>query len=87
MAVEPDLLDRILDPIWRAMNQAAAKQLLSLRADAETQARVDELADRCNEGLLTPQERSEYESLVAAANVIAVLQAKLRAGLPPPSAA
>ena len=35
----------------------------------------------------TPEERAEYESLVAAANVIALLQAKARASLPNPSAA
>jgi hypothetical protein len=45
------------------------------------------LADRCNEGLLTPEERAEYESLVAVASVIALLQAKARAALSDTTAA
>jgi hypothetical protein len=69
-------LDRWLDPVGKALNPDAARQLLSLRADDATQQRVEELADRNTEGLLTEDERSEYQSLVAAAEIVAVLQAK-----------
>jgi hypothetical protein len=31
--------------------------MVPLRADAEMQARIEELADKCTEGRLTPQER------------------------------
>jgi hypothetical protein len=55
--------------------------LLSLRADDRTQHRVEELADRNTEGLLTPEERAEYENMVAAAALINVLQAQARAKL------
>ena len=82
-----DILDRILDPVSRAMGPAAAREMMLLRADAESQARIDELADRCTEGQLTDEERAEYETLIAAAGVIAVLQAKARASLADPSAA
>ena len=82
-----DILDRMLDPVGRALSPEAARQVVSLRADAEAQARIDELADRCTEGLLTPEERDEYASLIAAASVIALLQAKARASLGGPSAA
>jgi hypothetical protein len=73
------ILDRLLDPVSRALSPEAARRLLEVRADAETQSKMDELAERCAEGLLTPDERSEYEALVNAGNVIAVLQAKARA--------
>jgi hypothetical protein len=73
------ILDRLLDPVGHALNGPAARALLSLRADEETQSHIDELAGRCNEGQLTPSERAEYESLIAAAGVIAILQAKARA--------
>lgn len=82
-----DILDRLLDRVGRALSPQAAREILSLRADDEAQAKIDELAERCNEGTLTPEERAEYESLVAAANVIALLQAKARASLSNPSAA
>ncbi len=75
---EIPLLDRLLGPVGRSLNAEAAEKLVRLRADAGAQARVDELARKCNEGLLTPEERAEYESYVAAANVIAVLQAQAR---------
>ena len=51
---------------------------LGLKADVKTQARVDELARKCNEGELTPAERSEYERYVTVGNLIAILQAKSR---------
>jgi len=60
------------------LNIEAARKLVQLKADAKTQARVDQLAGKCNEGDLTPAERSEYETFVAAGNLIAILQAKAR---------
>ena len=71
-----DLLDRMLDPVGRSLTPEA-----DLRADPLVQQRVDELADRCNEGTLTEDERAEYEAYVSAATLIAVLQSKARAVL------
>jgi hypothetical protein len=51
---------------------------VALRADTDAQARIDELADLANDGRLSPEERAQYESLIATASVIAVLQAKAR---------
>lgn len=48
---------------------------MALRADERTQARVDELAEKCNEGHLTPEERNEYEVYVQASTLIGILQA------------
>ena len=42
---------------------------------------MEELARRCTEGELTPEEKAEYDALVSANNVIAILQAKARAVL------
>jgi predicted RNA-binding protein associated with RNAse of E/G family len=56
-----------------------ASRLLSLQADPVAQQRIDELAEKCNEGQLTQEERDQYEAYVSAGNVIAVLQAKARA--------
>jgi hypothetical protein len=73
------VLDRILDPVTRSLNAEAARSLLDLRADATTRARVAELADRCNEGVLSEDERAEYEMYIWAGKVVALLQAKARA--------
>lgn len=71
-------IERLLEPVSRSLNVEAAKKLIKLKADAKTQARVDELARKCNEGALTPSERSEYERYVTAGNLVAILQAKAR---------
>jgi hypothetical protein len=75
------LLNRLLDPVGRCLSDEGARELVNLRADEETQARVRELAEKCNEGTLSPAERSEYESYVMAVEVVAILQAKARARL------
>ena len=73
------VLDQLLDPVTRCLTPEAARSLLDLRAPAAAQARIEELADRCTAGVLTPDEASEYDSYLAAGNLIAVLQAKARA--------
>lgn len=75
------MLDRLLDPVGHALGPDAARRLIGLRADAEVQQRIDELAERANDGELTDDERGEYEALVAASTVVGVLQAKARAVL------
>jgi hypothetical protein len=74
-------LARILDPVGRCLTPEVARALVGLRADAETQARLEELADRSTEGTLTVAEREEYETYVSAIDFLTVLQAKARAVL------
>jgi hypothetical protein len=74
-------LDRLLDPVGRCLTPEVARALVALRADAETQARIDELADKCTEGTLSPTERAEYEAYVAAIDFLTILQAKARGTL------
>jgi hypothetical protein len=68
----------MIDPISRVLTPAAARQILEVRADDETQRRIDELADKCNEGTLTADERAEYQSYVSWFNFLTLLQAKAR---------
>ncbi len=72
------VLDRLLEPVTRCLNPESAKALAELRADAVAQARIDELAEKANEGRLTSEERREYETYVHVGNLIAILQAKAR---------
>ena len=72
------VLERLLEPVSRSLNVEAAKELIKLKADANTQARIDELARKCNEGALTASERLEYERYVTVGNLVAILQAKAR---------
>ena len=72
------VLDRLLDPITRCLTPESARSLVELRADAVAQARIAELAEKCDEGQITPDERREYETYVHVGNVLAILQAKAR---------
>ena len=75
------ILDRLLEPVGRCLSAKAARELASLRADEEVQTRVSELAEKCNEGTLSADERAEYDACVMAANIVAILQAKAQARL------
>lgn len=73
------VLDRLLEPLGRCLTVHSARKVVNLRADPAAQARIADLADKCNEGRLSPKERAEYELYVSTGTFIATLQAKARA--------
>jgi hypothetical protein len=75
------LLERLLQPIVGLLDEDAARKLVQMKSDPQVRARVAKLADKCNEGELTPHERSEYEAYVMAGEIIAILQAQARVRL------
>jgi hypothetical protein len=76
--LETAVLDEILDPVSQCLTPEVARMLVALRASPATQARLDELADKCTEGQLTPDERSVYATYVQAIDFVSILQAKAR---------
>lgn len=78
MSIAAVHLDRLLEPLAASLSPDVAAKVADLRADEAMQSRIDYLADRSNEGLLTPEEREEYAGYLHAIDVIAVLQAKAR---------
>lgn len=72
------VLDEILEPVTQAFSREVAEALVNIRASKSAGDRISKLAEKCNEGLLTPAERAEYESYVSAVDMISVLQAKAR---------
>ena len=74
-------LDRLLDPVRDILTSEVAQKLADLRADATTQARLDELAEKNSSATISADERAEYDAMVDAGNLIAVLQAKARSVL------
>ena len=60
------------------LNREAAVSIIDLRIDPEIQARVEVLAERANEGTLTPDERAEYLSYVEAADLLTILKLKAK---------
>jgi uncharacterized protein YnzC (UPF0291/DUF896 family) len=74
-----------LEPFAGCLSPDVAAKVADLRADEAMQDRIDYLAERSNEGVLTNEERDEYAGYLHAIDVIAVLQAKARARLGKPS--
>jgi hypothetical protein len=73
-----NILDRFLDPVGSYLTPEVARRLVRFRADARTQKRLDELAEKNLEGKLTEADREEYDTLISAIDFVTVLQAKAR---------
>ncbi len=71
-------LDLMLDPVSRCFDTESARKLLDLRIDPAVQERVDVLASKANEGLLTEAERAEYEACINTDDFISILKLKAR---------
>jgi hypothetical protein len=72
------VLDRFLDPVTDCLTPAVAERIVGVRVDAETQMRLDELAQKANLGELTEQEREEYAEYIEGMDLVGILKAKAR---------
>ena len=75
------LLGGLMEPLGRCLTPQSAQEILSVRADEAAQRRVEELAAKCDEGKLTPDEHAEYQLFVEVGDLVALLQAKARSYL------
>lgn len=71
-------MDRLLDPVTRCFTADVARRLADIRPDPDTQARIDELAEKAHEGTLASAEQAEYQGYVEAIDIVSILQAKAR---------
>lgn len=71
-------LNRLLDPLSDCLNPEAAQRIVALGIAPDIQARIAELADRSNEGLLTAEERAEYDGYVEGAEILSLIKLKAR---------
>lgn len=72
------LITLLLNQVAGCLTPEVAQRIVQLRADPLTQARLDELATKCNEGQLSDAEQQEYEAGVEVIDFIAILQSKAR---------
>jgi len=70
------VLDGLLDPLSRCLDASSARRVAEFRIAESVQERVDALAERANEGLLSDDDRAEYEALVNASDFIVILKLK-----------
>lgn len=75
---DSNALDRLFDPLGDCLTPEVARRIVDLRVDAGTQEKLNQLADKCTEGTLTPSEKTEYDTLIGAITFVSVLQAKAR---------
>ncbi len=74
-------LERLMRPLSRALTLELARALIAIQADAETQTRYDDLADRHTEGRLTHDEQAELEAIVKANTLLGILKVEAHAFL------
>ena len=67
-----------VEPDPRRADSGSRAAIVDLRADPAIQAMIEDYGERHHEGQLAPDELAQYEAMVKATNLIAVLQAKAR---------
>jgi hypothetical protein len=72
------VLNSLFDPAHPSFTKEGVETLLALKSDDSEKARMETLAEKANEGTLSPDERREYETWVRAGTFISLLQAKAR---------
>ena len=71
-------LNGLLDPLSQCLDIESAQRVVQLQFSPIVQERINALAARANEGLLTDDEHSEYEAAINAADFISILKLKAR---------
>mgnify|MGYP002631142715 CR=1 FL=1 len=76
--IDSTAFNRGTDPILQFITVDQAREIVEFRGDADLRQRIDQLAERANEGELTAEEQAEYEGYVHANKFVAIFQAKAR---------
>ena len=79
--MEHAVLDRFLRPFAECLTLEVAQRIVDLELDPHSQARLDELAAKANEGHLTDAERQEYEEFVDGIDLMGILKTRARTAL------
>jgi hypothetical protein len=74
----PAMLDELLEPFALCLDAESTRRVAEFQVSPAVQRRVDELAEKANEGRLSGQERTDYETLINAADFLALLSLKAR---------
>ena len=82
-SITSNVLDGLLEPLSLCLDSESARRVSEFRIATRVQERLDSLAERANEGILSGDERAEYEALVNAADFIAILKIKAIRNLGP----
>lgn len=75
---ETEAFDRAVRPLLEVVLPDKAEAILAFRAPAKLRDRIQELAEKSNEGGLSESECAEYAGYVRANKFIAILRRKAR---------
>lgn len=70
--------DRAIEPVVGTFTTDQARRVAEHRGDDLLNARIEQLAEKSNEGTLTDAERDEFAGYVQANKFVAILQAQVR---------
>ena len=71
-------IDGVLDALSRCLDAESASRVVDFRNRLGDSSPVSLLAERANDGLLTAEERAEYEAVVSLDDFLSILQLKAR---------
>lgn len=74
----PTYLRRFLEPVIDAFTPEMARILAEMRTSKELEACVEDLAQKSNNGTISPAEQADYKATVDAADLFSILQLKAR---------
>lgn len=80
-SIDSNAFDRVTDPVFRLLSRDQVAQIADYHGDELLQERIEELAQKANEGELTDAELAEYEGYAYANKFVAVLKAKAKRAL------
>jgi len=70
--------DQLLDPIIDCLTPDVARCIVNAQLDQNTQAMIDELAEKANRGTLTASERDCYSEIVEYIDLVSIIKLKAR---------
>jgi len=71
-----DLDESLLESAARCLDRTSVRALAGLKLDETSKTRLDALAQKANEGQLSPDETREYDRFIELADIIATLRLK-----------
>ena len=82
---EPAIWARLIQAPKAAISPEAARYLMAIDFGDADHARMQELMERSNEGMLTPEETAELDGYVNISNVLSVMHSQARVALNKPA--
>jgi hypothetical protein len=87
IVTETEILADVIHPDSGDLSREVAETLLLWRFTDRASARMTQLAERNNQGTITPAERDELDKYLRVGSLVNLLQAKARLSLASPSSA